>query len=652
MKTNLTRRIKKPLLFPRIAVVKTMLILTFLMSFHTITRACGGSDTLYIRHDTTWSAVPAAFHGQNILIEDGVTFTILGITLEFGSACGIENKDSPVVGAHLIIEGSYLYGCGGLSYDASWQGITMTGVSDSGGYLGAHYTEYLAPHGTITGINHAQTSVVIGGVTMRDARCGIFCINHAIIQVNTSIFDNCATGISIQDSSDDYNYTYILIDSYWGVVPCVSYIENSTFNAQTPVSGLTSYLSDYKCIRLYNTQYLEIMGNTFECTGGATGASGRATGIYAIDANFACHSTTGASDPLDGCISYTYGSKVSNKFIGLSYGIYSTDYMVFWYTIGLDDNQFTECYTALYIYGGLHHTFHGNSFKFTDDATYWTGTIGTSNKLVDLETAGNFIFYGNKLTENRNNTTFLYINASGTDQKNITLDTFINTYSSAYSSGDQEYGIYFSGDNRDQIVTCNYFSNHNYCIYANASSQLSDFGCSSCGIGHASEGCGNLFSPYTPDPLITNTNWYVYNANTSYTLNYYEWTIITSHVNYPAPTGGVNDLSASVDNCSTISTCSKWSLGINTFPDPVLGVKVYPNPASDKVVFDFSGMKNAKGAMLNICDIQGRHLGIFGTENGLPEIEINTSKYANGIYIYKMILDGNMQKTGKFEVKH
>ena len=76
-------------------------------------------------------------------------------------------------------------------------------------------------------------------------------------------------------------------------------------------------------------------------------------------------------------------------------------------------------------------------------------------------------------------------------------------------------------------------------------------------------------------------------------------------------------------------------------------VAIYPNPASQKVVFEMKGLGSFKG--LEFYNINGQRLKplIINNDNtNKPVFQIDVSSYPKGIYIYKY-QGSNGNKTGK-----
>ena len=78
----------------------------------------------------------------------------------------------------------------------------------------------------------------------------------------------------------------------------------------------------------------------------------------------------------------------------------------------------------------------------------------------------------------------------------------------------------------------------------------------------------------------------------------------------------------------------------------------YPNPATDKTKISFY-LTNPASAVVKISDITGRLMDvkeISNTDKGMNEVNINTSSYSHGIYLYSLYINGTPFKTRKFMV--
>jgi len=604
--------------------------------------ACSNYDTVYIEHDTTWSdSVPAKFGGGMIIIRGGKTLTINGLYLQFHTYQGIISDPYDTINpAHLVVITSTLGPCieflGGINV---WAGISINGVADAFG----NYSEYENSGGISPNPN--QASVQLYNATINNATVGVSVLHHAILQVNSACaFNDCKTGVQVNTFGPDPLMSAIINSPT--PIPAASYIESSTFEISSGYLFTWSKPYAFICVSLTGTDYFDISGNVFKCSKTtADSAYGRPIGIDATDANFACHSTTGALDPGTNCIYYNAGTKVQNTFQNLSYAIrFNSDNYT--NTIYVDDCITTDCFVAAQVRGGNHHSFHNNTFTLQTSVgwPFDTSAHSTYNNFVSFTNSPNFLFYGNVLKQDKRMTKFLLVDNCTTDKKQITLDSFINTSSAAPDPSDAEYAIFFTGDNRNQIVTCNGFVHHLFGIYADAGAQLTPFGSAS---DHVS--VGNIFTD-----MSTPTSQWLFNNNTAGTFPFlYTSKTSIDPIHYNSSVGETDNIS-DLDECFYIDQCRTWGpLGINTTNHIPYPIKVYPNPADNQLIFDFSEISLSRmGAKIDITNAIGQEIINQKTNDYYPQVVFNTSSYANGVYLYRILINGSMEKTGKFEIKH
>ncbi len=97
---------------------------------------------------------------------------------------------------------------------------------------------------------------------------------------------------------------------------------------------------------------------------------------------------------------------------------------------------------------------------------------------------------------------------------------------------------------------------------------------------------------------------------------------------------------------SFVDTCGNTT-GIDE-PEPVQGVLVYPNPASETVIFQFDGSVQAR--LIIIFDARGREVWSQNTSD--LNVVLPAAEFSNGIYFYA-VTDSELQlTTGKFIVAH
>lgn len=75
-------------------------------------------------------------------------------------------------------------------------------------------------------------------------------------------------------------------------------------------------------------------------------------------------------------------------------------------------------------------------------------------------------------------------------------------------------------------------------------------------------------------------------------------------------------------------------------------LRVYPNPASDAVTFDFSG-ECSSGYQIKIIDVLGRVIYSNKFSKNERKVKISMQQFLSGIYAYEYILDGIQKLNGK-----
>ncbi len=98
-----------------------------------------------------------------------------------------------------------------------------------------------------------------------------------------------------------------------------------------------------------------------------------------------------------------------------------------------------------------------------------------------------------------------------------------------------------------------------------------------------------------------------------------------------------------VDDVSVVG-----SAGINQLLSAESHVDVFPNPASNSVNFNITGLNNT-ATTLSIFDITGKKINSVAVHNNLTTI--NTQVYNNGLYFYQLNdNEGNLIKSDKFSI--
>jgi hypothetical protein len=104
----------------------------------------------------------------------------------------------------------------------------------------------------------------------------------------------------------------------------------------------------------------------------------------------------------------------------------------------------------------------------------------------------------------------------------------------------------------------------------------------------------------------------------------------------------------------TISVTVRYSAALNVpSVDPVVAQlsNVYPNPASEKVFFDYNAALSSGSRILVIRDMAGRAV----RESDLPDqqgtLEMDVRELETGVYFYSLIQNGTVLMTRKLVIK-
>lgn len=87
----------------------------------------------------------------------------------------------------------------------------------------------------------------------------------------------------------------------------------------------------------------------------------------------------------------------------------------------------------------------------------------------------------------------------------------------------------------------------------------------------------------------------------------------------------------------------------NNHLEPVLPIKVYPNPADQRIIFKIE-KNDYQNISIEAYDIAGRM--VFSKETDSNIYEMNVENLPDGIYIYRVIANSINLGFGKFIIKH
>ncbi len=78
-------------------------------------------------------------------------------------------------------------------------------------------------------------------------------------------------------------------------------------------------------------------------------------------------------------------------------------------------------------------------------------------------------------------------------------------------------------------------------------------------------------------------------------------------------------------------------------------VKIYPNPNTGNFNFEYKLKMNEKGT-LNIMDITGKLVANYALESSKSNLQINANNLNNGVYLYQIIINGNIVNADKLVI--
>jgi len=79
--------------------------------------------------------------------------------------------------------------------------------------------------------------------------------------------------------------------------------------------------------------------------------------------------------------------------------------------------------------------------------------------------------------------------------------------------------------------------------------------------------------------------------------------------------------------------------------------KLYPNPSQHTVNYEINLAAEQVG-LLVFYDLMGKEIFANQLTTGDNKLTIDVSKFQNGLYLYKVFINGKPQETGKFIIQH
>nr|MBK9652140.1 T9SS type A sorting domain-containing protein [Bacteroidota bacterium] len=101
------------------------------------------------------------------------------------------------------------------------------------------------------------------------------------------------------------------------------------------------------------------------------------------------------------------------------------------------------------------------------------------------------------------------------------------------------------------------------------------------------------------------------------------------------------------DICNRVGI--EYRKGETTLPQIHPQIKVYPNPADDKLTIDYRIDEDCN-LTLEVYSALGKQEIKISLSAKSQTITIPTSQYSQGIYLYRLLCNGNAIETGKFNI--
>ena len=97
------------------------------------------------------------------------------------------------------------------------------------------------------------------------------------------------------------------------------------------------------------------------------------------------------------------------------------------------------------------------------------------------------------------------------------------------------------------------------------------------------------------------------------------------------------------DNCN--GEIDEFGVGIYSSGNDEFQFSIFPNPANDFAVIQFS-IPHSLHVHLSVCDVSGKEILTLlndQLQQGTQSLQLNTSEFAKGVYLVKMIWDGGIE---------
>lgn len=86
--------------------------------------------------------------------------------------------------------------------------------------------------------------------------------------------------------------------------------------------------------------------------------------------------------------------------------------------------------------------------------------------------------------------------------------------------------------------------------------------------------------------------------------------------------------------------------------DKITVSNIYPNPANDFAVFDYSITGNLNNASMAFYNLLGNEIANFELDRSDRKLKVNTANWDAGVYLYQLVVDNKKVVTKKLLIRH
>ena len=111
-------------------------------------------------------------------------------------------------------------------------------------------------------------------------------------------------------------------------------------------------------------------------------------------------------------------------------------------------------------------------------------------------------------------------------------------------------------------------------------------------------------------------------------------------------------------NTETLTASVERNVGNSSEPDKLFSNEkitvsnIYPNPANDFAMVDYSITGNVNDASMSFYNLLGNEVGNFELDKSDRKLKVQTTNWDSGVYLYQLVVDGKKVVTKKLLVRH